>query len=343
MLQQIKDWVNATLGPDVYQALWFMYANVVEPILGEPRLRVSLILSTIAVALVFFLLAARYRGQRSARGFVAFLVPRSVFLHPSAILDYKFYVINQLVMSHLRLGKWVIALAGLFFAAEAGKWLLTLLFGPGPNLGAPSLPMLLVFTLCNLLAWDFGKYLSHYLTHRFPILWEFHKVHHSAEVLMPLTAFRAHPIDIMLDYFFRLLCTGVVGGFFAYFYADPLTELSILGFNAIAFVIYYWIAHLQHSHIPVHYGRYSRLLVSPLMHQVHHSGEVRHWDRNFGFLFGIWDWMFRTIYVPGADEQFRLGLPEGNDQYRTLRAMYLQPFIGAVRILARKKPASSPA
>lgn len=342
-MQQVKDWIKQFLGPDFYAGLAFVHGNVIEPLLGEPRLRLPLIASTLAVALVFFLLHANYRGQRSARGFMAFLVPRSVFLHPSAILDYKFYAINQLLMAHLKFGKWVVALAGLFFAAEGGKWVLTLLLGPAPDLGPAPLWVMLLFTFCTLLAWDFGKWLAHYLTHRFPILWEFHKVHHSAEVLMPLTAFRAHPVDIMIDFFFRLLCTGFVGGIFTYFYAGGLTELTLLGFNAIAFVLFYWIAHLQHSHIPLHYGRLSHWLVSPLMHQVHHSGEVRHWDRNFGFLFGIWDWMFRTLYVPAADEKFRLGLPEGNAGYRTLRELYLQPFIGAARILARKKPASSPA
>jgi sterol desaturase/sphingolipid hydroxylase (fatty acid hydroxylase superfamily) len=167
-------------------------------------------------------------------------------------------------------------------------------------------------------------------------------VHHAAEVLTPMSAFRAHPIDIMIDFFFRLLCTGVVGGVYAYLYPGGITELTIMGFNAVAFVLYYWISHLQHSHVPLGYGRLSYLLVSPVMHQVHHSCEVQHWDRNFGFLFGLWDWMFRTIHVPRLDEPFRLGLPGGSEGYRTVRQLFFTPFAGAARrLLGRATPARS--
>src|ERR1039458_8498353 len=35
------------------------------------------------------------------------------------------------------------------------------------------------------------------LFHAIPALWEFHKVHHSAEVLTPLTEMRTHPVEII--------------------------------------------------------------------------------------------------------------------------------------------------
>lgn len=335
-IEQLKSWGKATLGPDGYdRAVWLYYATIGE-VLSEPRLRFGLIASTIGVALVYYLVTLQ-RG-RSWTGFRRFLLPKQVFLHRSAVLDYKFFAVNQLVMGHLQLGRWVTGAVGLLAVAHLARGLLVAVFGPPAGAGAPpSIAALIGFTLVSLLAWDFAKYVAHYLTHKVPVLWEFHKVHHAAEVLTPISAFRAHPIDIMIDFFFRLLCTGLVSGVYAYLYPSGIAELTILGFNAVAFVIYYWIAHLQHSHIPLGYGRMSYLLVSPVMHQVHHSCEVQHWDRNFGFLFGIWDWMFGTIHVPHKDEPFRLGLPSGAEGYRTVRQLYVTPFVGIARKLSAKR------
>ena len=340
-VEQLKNWIKTSLSPDAYERLVWLYYATIGEILSEPRLRVSLILSTVAVAWVFYWFATGKR--RSLGGFWRFLVPKQVFLHRSAVLDYRFFVVNQLVMGHLQLGRLVVGLAGLLAVSQMVTALLVMLFGPGSTEAhAPTLIALLGFTAVSLLAWDFGKYVAHYLTHKVPVLWEFHKVHHAAEVLTPISAFRAHPIDIMIDFLFRLLCTGVVGGVYAYLYPSGIAELTILGFNAVAFVIYYWIAHRQHSHIALGYGRLSYVLVSPVMHQVHHSCEVHHWDRNFGFLFGFWDWMFGTIHVPRKDEPFRLGLPTGATGYQTVWELYATPFIGMARkVFARRSRPSS--
>lgn len=334
----MKQWLRETLGPGVYDAMSHVYFGVVQPILAEPRLRWLLVATTIATALAYFLWLKRQGREQG--GLFVFLAPREVFLHPSAVLDYKFFAVNQLLMAHLKFGRWVIGLVGLLSLADVTASLLTMTVGPRMAGSSPSFAAILAFTVVTLLAGDFGKYLAHYLTHKIPLLWEFHKVHHAAEVLTPISAFRAHPLDIMIDFFFRLICTAVVAGVFAYLYPSGIVELQILGFNAVTFVVYYWIAHLQHSHIPLGYGPLSRLLVSPVMHQVHHSSETQHWDRNFGFVFSIWDLVFRTIYVPRRDEPFRLGLPQGKGagEYQTLRALYFRPFVGAWRILLGRKP-----
>jgi sterol desaturase/sphingolipid hydroxylase (fatty acid hydroxylase superfamily) len=330
-MSALKDGVKAALGNDGYEFIVWLYYATIGEVLAEPRLRFLLIATTLVVALVFYLVTTR--SPRSAGGFRRFLLPKEVWLHPSAMLDYKFFVVNQLVMGHLKLGRWVAGAVALIGVAKLGTATLTTLFGPGPTEATPSFVAIAGFTVISLLAWDFGKYVAHYLTHKVPVLWEFHKVHHAAEVLTPISAFRAHPFDIMIDFFLRLLCTGLVGGVYAYLYPSGITELTILGFNAVAFVVYYWIAHLQHSHIQLGYGRLSYLLVSPVMHQVHHSCEVQHWDRNFGFLFGIWDWMFRTIHVPAKGEAFTLGLPAGSAGYRTVWQLFTTPFIGAAKKL----------
>lgn len=333
----MKAWLENLLGPVIVEALAKLYWSVVAPILSEPRFNVYFIASTVLVALVFYwVLGRRVSGIKNA---LQYLFPRSVFGHPSARLDYVFFITNQLLMAHLRFGAWVVGAVGLLAVAQNIAAALDALLGVRAPV-APSSAALWAFTLINLLAWDFGKWLAHWLAHKVPLLWEFHKPHHAAEVLTPVTATRAHPIDIMLDLACRLLCTGLSGGVFAHLYPSGIQELQILGFNAVAIVLYYWIAHLQHSHIPLGYGPWlSRILVSPHMHQVHHSQETRHWDRNFGFVFGLWDAAFKTLYIPARDEVLRLGLPpgQGAGQYDSLAALYLQPFVGAWRWMRRER------
>ena len=116
-------------------------------------------------------------------------------------------------------------------------------------------------------------------------------------------------------------------GIYAWFYRSGIAEATLLTFNAIAALIYLPISKLQHSHVALGYGpAWSRWLISPLMHQVHHSAETRHWDRNMGFTFSIWDRMAGTLYVPKADEQFRLGLPKGNEGLDSVWRLFVQPW-----------------
>ncbi len=71
-------------------------------------------------------------------------------------------------------------------------------------------------TLLELLAYEFGYWISHYLFHSIPALWEFHKVHHSAEVLTTLTEMRTHPVEIIFFMNVIGLCTGIVFGAMTY-------------------------------------------------------------------------------------------------------------------------------
>src|SRR6516165_2401889 len=122
---------------------------------------------------------------------------------------------------------------------------------------------------------------------------EFHKVHHSAEVLTPLTAGRVHPLDDAISF----LLAGVMGA------SHFSLCRSLLGSNAVMFgvfqlnvlvVIFYFAGfHLRHSHVWLPYkGIWGKLFVSPAHHQVHHSVAQRHWDKSLGFVFAMWDSLF---------------------------------------------------
>jgi sterol desaturase/sphingolipid hydroxylase (fatty acid hydroxylase superfamily) len=69
----------------------------------------------------------------------------------------------------------------------------------------------------------------------------------------------------------------------------------VLGVDVVGFAFAVLGANLRHSHVWLSYGPFvERLAISPAHHQVHHSVDAKHHDRNFGSALAIWDWMFGT-------------------------------------------------
>ncbi len=323
------------LVPEAEALLRKVYWAAVHPVISQPTLKWMFILSTLVIVYAF-VLATQPQARSSFRAFFRFAFPREVIAHPSAIVDYKFYVVNQLVLTYLRLGQWVVGLAAILQVAEGVQWLLDAAFGATAAGTRPGALAIIAFTQLSALAYDDGRFLSHFIQHRVPLLWEFHKVHHSAEVLTPISSFRAHPIDQMIEFLFRLVTTAVVSGAFAHFYPSGIKELTILNYGALTF-LFYLTAHLRHSHVPLGYGRLSAVFVSPVMHQLHHSAAPEHFDKNFGFIFSFWDRMAGTWLVPERNVSFTLGLPPDAGKYGTVTQLLLYPFAGAARLLFRPK------
>ena len=114
------------------------------------------------------------------------------------------------------------------WCADQAQTLYRLAFGAGPawqsGIGAQA-----VYTLLFFIAYDLGRWLAHTCLHDSKLLWEFHKVHHSAEVLTPATAFRVHPVDLLVTLSVPSLTTAPITGLFLYLYADAVTAWSFLG------------------------------------------------------------------------------------------------------------------
>jgi sterol desaturase/sphingolipid hydroxylase (fatty acid hydroxylase superfamily) len=78
----------------------------------------------------------------------------------------------------------------------------------------------------------------------------------------------------------------------------------------------------------------SHILSSPAQHQIHHGSEPRHFDKNFGLMFSLWDWIAGTLYVPRAVEQVRFGLSgREHEEYNSLWRLYSLPFVKAKAVL----------
>lgn len=142
------------------------------------------------VALGWLTLAWRF----GPRGALAGLFPRAIYLHRSAAHDLLLYALNRLLLALL----WLPRLTFAFALALSISAALTSTFGP---VARPHTSALAVagFTLLDALLGDFALFALHLLSHRFGLLWAFHKVHHSAPVLTPITGQRFHPLEVAQD------------------------------------------------------------------------------------------------------------------------------------------------
>ncbi len=305
------------------------------PFADGQRLHWSYLCSALVIALALYWLSRRPgAGLKGALlDGLRFAFPKSVFLHPSATLDYRFFYFVVIADG-------LVVLPLVLFApgeAEAVRLVLSDAFGTVDASTGSGLWARALYTLCHVLAFDLGIFITHYLQHRIPLLWEFHKVHHSAEVLTPVTLFRMHPVDKIFTGVTVAVFTGAVGGVFAYLFGGAVDIWTVGALNVVLFAFYLLGYNLRHSHVWLSYPPWlSRLLISPAQHQIHHSSAARHLDKNMGFVFAFWDRVFGTLYVPLEREQFDMGLTGGEHaEYRSVLALFALPFVKAARRLRR--------
>src|SRR5260221_6909100 len=190
------------------------HALATSPLVPADRLFLGYVLSFIAFAAVAHRLNYQTSAGRPFRGFISFLLPAHVYGHCSARIDYAVFLLNRIFTPAVLVTRlW--SAAGI---ATAVGVVLTAVFGPSGFRGDLGIWHVLIFTVLSVLAFDFADYASHALLHRIPLLWEFHKLHHSAEVLTPFTVARVHPIEQIVGAVVSTPIAGVVTGVAAYVY-----------------------------------------------------------------------------------------------------------------------------
>jgi sterol desaturase/sphingolipid hydroxylase (fatty acid hydroxylase superfamily) len=145
-----------------------------------------------------------------------------------------------------------------------------------------------------VLAADFLGWFHHFVRHKVHVFWLFHTVHHSQKHLNMFTDFRYHVVEYVVANTIRVSVMTVLN------FGHPEIVLYVLAHE--------WYARFYHANIRTNLGWLRYILVTPQSHRVHHSPEPRHWDKNFGVIFSIWDRMFGTQYK-GSDEYPRTGVP----------------------------------
>lgn len=170
---------------------------------------------------------------------------------------------------------------------------------------------------------DAVYYGQHYLLHRVPVLWRLHRTHHSDQEYDFTTGVRFHPFEAVYG-------TAVLMGAILALGAPPVAVLaSQLLTVALAFV--------EHANvrIPLLLDRVLRVVfVTPDMHRIHHSQDLREGESNFSNTFSWWDRLFGTyVDQPAAGHDgIRFGVVElAERKHLTLQWMLVQPFLDPKR------------
>ena len=145
---------------------------------------------------------------------------------------------------------------------------------------------------------DFVQWTTHILLHKIPFLWQFHKIHHSVKEMGFAAHLRYHWMENILYKPLKTFGVMILGGF------EP-EQAYIVHFIAIT------IGHLNHANIKLSWGPFKYLLNNPIMHLYHHAYSLPKgkFGVNFGISLSLWDYLFKTSYIPNPDAHIKLGFP----------------------------------
>ena len=160
--------------------------------------------------------------------------------------------------------------------------------------------IILTVIILDLIIWG-----QHFLSHKIPFVWRFHRMHHTDRDLDVTTAVRFHPFEIIFSMFIKI------------------TAIYILGASAIAVIIFEimlnGMAMFNHANlrIPLRIENILRkFIVTPDLHRIHHSIYIDEHNKNFGFSLSIWDKIFKCYLDQPRDghKNMKLGLKWQNDK-----------------------------
>ena len=216
---------------------------------------------------------------------------------------------NSLVM------RWTFPLlaTGLAVMAQEGGW------GFFNNV---TIPYQLVIII-SLLLMDGAIYIQHAMFHSLPLLWRFHRMHHTDMDLDVTSGARFHPVEIIISMGIKFAVIAVIG--------PPV--LAVIIFE----VLLNLTAMFNHGniYIPKKIDQILRcFVVTPDMHRVHHSIVPSETNTNFGFNFPWWDSLFGTYCA--QPEKGHKGMVIGLNQFRDpkelhFHKMLIQPFLKSTR------------
>jgi sterol desaturase/sphingolipid hydroxylase (fatty acid hydroxylase superfamily) len=255
----------------------------------------------LCLAVGFLAFKRRRKNRRIRLGTLArALFPRRITASPSHSADVGYFFFNVFVFG-LVFGWAVLSYQVLTNAVIEG---LVGAFGPTQPTFLAGWPARILVTVSLFLAYELGYWIDHYLSHRIPILWEFHKVHHTAHVLTPLTIFRVHPVDGVVNANIIAITMAITNGVVNYALGEIAYQYAVTDRNLIFVLFVHAYLHLQHTHLWIPFtGVLGRVLASPAHHQVHHSTNPIHFNKNLGSCLSIWDWVFGTLHVPNKEPE----------------------------------------
>ncbi len=150
---------------------------------------------------------------------------------------------------------------------------------------------------------DFLQWVTHKTLHKVPLFWRFHQVHHSIKEMGFAGHLRYHWMENILYKPLKTIGVMLLGGF------EPEQAFIIHFFTIV-------IGHINHSNLRLDYGPLRYILNNPVMHLYHHAYTLPKEHRygvNFGITLSVWDYLFKSAYVPEKSGQIKLGYVGDNN------------------------------
>lgn len=169
---------------------------------------------------------------------------------------------------------------------------------------------LLMFLLADFIQWN-----VHRMLHRVPILWEFHKVHHSVEQMGFAAHLRFHWMETIIYKTVQYIPLAMIG--------FGLEDFFIMHIFTTA------IGHLNHANLRITYGPLKYILNNPVMHLWHHAKTLpkdKRYGVNYGITLSLWDYIFKTDYIPHEGKDEPLGFEGMEDFPKTFLTQISYPF-----------------
>lgn len=168
--------------------------------------------------------------------------------------------------------------------------------------------LLFMFILADFIQWN-----THRLLHRIPWMWEFHKVHHSVEEMGFAAHFRFHWMETVIYKTIQYIPLAMIG--------FGLQDFFIVHIVSVA------IGHLNHSNIRITYGPVKYIINNPVMHIWHHAKDLPEpYGVNYGISLSLWDFIFRTAYIPGNGRDEPLGFEKIENFPKSFWKQLIHPF-----------------
>ena len=170
---------------------------------------------------------------------------------------------------------------------------------------------------------DFLIYFQHLTFHVLPILWRFHRVHHSDTDCDVTTGLRFHPVEIVISIFIKLMAIIILGA--------PV--LAVIIFE----ITLNFMSMFTHSNIKLNKSFEPILrwfIVTPDMHRIHHSTRENETNSNFAFHISLWDRIFGTYMAEPKYGQLEMniGLDRFNEEkWQKFTGLLYMPLESSIR------------
>ena len=176
-----------------------------------------------------------------------------------------------------------------------------------------------VETVIMLVLFDLWMYLWHRANHQFPLLWRFHRMHHSDLQMDTTSAFRFHIGELIFSSIIR----------FPVFFLLGLQLWQLILYETILIPII--LFHHSNVALPEQWDRLIRaLIVTPNMHRVHHSHYKPETDSNYSSIFSLWDRLGRSFRKKENILSLHYGLDEFEEaKWQSFKGMLKTPFVTA--------------